>query len=455
MANISVGSPRHEPMPDDLQKLLDDPRFLRYHAVVVKPRTFNPFDVLRYSDYEIRHSNVLAWLLQPDETHGIGGAFIRDFTAALNDEARAQDLSPVPAPSSFEADNIRVERELDYVDITLFFERERAVVAIENKISETAPEHAEQVRGYEKTLRKTYRGKYDVIRSVLLTTSRDPGASGDDFIHMSWTRVRDMVNSIRKHERFTSEEGERVRAFLGQYLEVVAKLTAQPRTESNYFSTLLDDYGHVLNGLLTEREEGAGSGDAVSLPNDLGKYRTTVDRLVNDFRQKPRNLRSDAQTFLRGRGFRTWTYTSSAYQTYYLYFSNAGMEETRKSLGLSWQPRWSLIFGHREVLLQLQIDPPKKEWGPAVDRITEFMKQHPIDTSRERKGRYPLGPAPWAANCFMVYRHLLMTDADLSATPTSEIKEATLRRVESFLDEDYRRIETYLQCMAFDPAVRT
>ena len=449
-------------MHHDLQKLLDDPRFRRYHAAVVKPRTFNPFDVLRYSDYEIRHSNVLAWLLQPDETHGIGGAFIRDFTVALNDEARGQGIPPVPMPSSFEADNIRVERELDYVDITLFFENERAVIAIENKTGETAPEHAEQVRGYEKALRETYRGKYDAIRSVLLTTSRDPGVSGGDFIHMSWTRVRDMVNAIRERERFPSERerfqserGENVRAFLGQYLEIVARLTAQPETEANHFSTLLDDYRHVLNGLLTEREEGVGSGDAVSLPNDFGEYRTTVDRLVNDFRQKPRKLRSDAQTLLRGRGFRTWTSTSSAYQTYYLYFSNAGMEETRKSLGLSWHPRWSIIFGHREVLLQLQIDPPKNEWGPAVNRIIEFMKQHPIDTSRERRERYPLGPAPWGAACFMVYRHLLMTDADLSATPTSEIKDATLRRVESFLDEDYRRIETYLQCMAFDPAVRT
>ena len=83
------------------------------------------------------------------------------------------------------------------------------------------------------------------------------------------------------------------------------------------------------------------------------------------------------------------------------------------------------------------------------------MKQHPIDTSRERKGRYPLEPAPWAAGCFLVYKHRLMTDAELSATPTSEIKDATLQRVESFLDEDYRRIETYLQCMAFEPAVPT
>ena len=441
-------------MDKDLQKLLDDPRFLRYHAAVARRRTFNPFDVLRYSDYEIRHSNVLAWLLQPDETHGLGGAFIRDFTTALNDEARRQGIPPVLAPSNFDADNIRVERELDYVDLTLFFENDRAVVAIENKIGETAPEHAGQVRGYEETLREKHRSKYNTIQSVLLTTSRESGDSGDDFIHMSWTRIHDILNAIRQHERLQSEEGDRVRAFLGHYLEVVRKLTAQPETGADDFGKLLDEQRHVLNRLLTEREEGA-AGDAVSLPNDLGEYRTTVDRLVNDFRQKPRQLRSDVRTFLQGKGYRTWTKSSAAYETYYLYFTNALMDETRKKLGFSWYPRWAIIFSRGEVLLRLQIDPPKKERGPAVDRIVNFMKQHPIETSQDREGRYPLGPAPWAASCFLVYQHYLITEADVSDTPTSEIRDATLRKVKCFLEEDYCRIETYLQCLAFDPAVPT
>ena len=95
------------------------------------------------------------------------------------------------------------------------------------------------------------------------------------------------MDSIRQRERFPSEEGEKVRAFLGQYLEIVARLTAQPETESDHLNVLLDEYGHVLDGLLTAREDGAGSGDAVSLANDLGEYKVAVDRLVNDFRQKP------------------------------------------------------------------------------------------------------------------------------------------------------------------------
>ena len=58
----------------DLRKLIDDRRFLEYHKKTLKRREFNAFDVLRYSDYEIRHSNVLAWLLQPDGTHRLGPA---------------------------------------------------------------------------------------------------------------------------------------------------------------------------------------------------------------------------------------------------------------------------------------------------------------------------------------------------------------------------------------------
>ena len=67
-------------MNSDLRGLIDDPRFLAYHRAyrreLVKAGQFNTFDVLRYADYEIRHSNVLAWLLRPADTHGIGPRFL-------------------------------------------------------------------------------------------------------------------------------------------------------------------------------------------------------------------------------------------------------------------------------------------------------------------------------------------------------------------------------------------
>jgi hypothetical protein len=38
---------------------------------------FNLFDVLKISRTEIRHSNVLGWLLDPNENHGFGDAFLK------------------------------------------------------------------------------------------------------------------------------------------------------------------------------------------------------------------------------------------------------------------------------------------------------------------------------------------------------------------------------------------
>ena len=38
---------------------------------------FNLFDVLKISKAEIRHSNMLGWLLNPNENHGIGDAFLK------------------------------------------------------------------------------------------------------------------------------------------------------------------------------------------------------------------------------------------------------------------------------------------------------------------------------------------------------------------------------------------
>ena len=58
-------------MDQDLKNLIESPEFGQYHNSLHEPRKFNPFDVLRYADYEIRHSNVLAWLLQPGESHGL------------------------------------------------------------------------------------------------------------------------------------------------------------------------------------------------------------------------------------------------------------------------------------------------------------------------------------------------------------------------------------------------
>ena len=189
-------------MSDDLRRLLDDRRFRQYHGQRQRPPEFSAFDVLRNADYEIRHSNVLAWLLDPGETHGIGGTLLRWLVDHINERAEAAGIEPVRA-TDFEASNVEVQREYRYVDIAIFFEKEKDLIAIENKIEAMSSEHFGQVARYEADLRNEH--KDYKVRSALLTTSSDGSDALRGFVPLSWESVYQQVNALHEDGRFRRE----------------------------------------------------------------------------------------------------------------------------------------------------------------------------------------------------------------------------------------------------------
>jgi hypothetical protein len=114
---------------------------------------FNLFRVLKFEDGEIRHSNVLAWLLDPKESHGFGDMFLRRFLMlSLNDsENGLRDLDPVDIDSA-DIKIVEVWREWNHIDITVKIQTldESWVVAIENKVN--SQQHSDQLLRYRKII---------------------------------------------------------------------------------------------------------------------------------------------------------------------------------------------------------------------------------------------------------------------------------------------------------------
>lgn len=50
-------------------------------------KALNPFEVLKLKTHEIRHSNVLAWLLNPKGSHNLGKSFLEQFLYILSEKA--------------------------------------------------------------------------------------------------------------------------------------------------------------------------------------------------------------------------------------------------------------------------------------------------------------------------------------------------------------------------------
>ena len=120
-----------------LKRLIESSEFQQYLRVHQNP-PFNLFDVLRNAEFEIRHSNVLQWLLDPGGTHRTGSKFLHEFIQRLNDNAGAAGIKPIP-PTSLEKGDVRVERELHYADIAVFFKGARRWMIVENKTVERSP----------------------------------------------------------------------------------------------------------------------------------------------------------------------------------------------------------------------------------------------------------------------------------------------------------------------------
>lgn len=107
--------------------LLDNPELEKLEGLLSQ---FNVFETLRMVNTEIRHSNVLAWLLTPSENHGLGDYFLKQFLrnfvvenkSALEKHISLFDLEILTYS------NVEVRREWKNIDILLLIDEDSHMI---------------------------------------------------------------------------------------------------------------------------------------------------------------------------------------------------------------------------------------------------------------------------------------------------------------------------------------
>jgi hypothetical protein len=175
----------------------------------------NIFDALGIVHAEIRHSNFLAWLLDPAESHGQGQLFL---SAVLMDILRnappeARPLSPIDLDGA-DLRGVQVRREWRHIDVLIVIDEPRVVVAIENKI--LSGEHSNQLSRYAETVAAGFPGHraFHVFLTREGDEPSDEAWSPYDFgqLHAALDRC------VRRNE---DSIGEEVRVFVGHYLAML------------------------------------------------------------------------------------------------------------------------------------------------------------------------------------------------------------------------------------------
>ena len=174
---------------------------------------FNMFDVLRISRVEIRHSNMLSWLLNPNENHGLGDSVLRGFVqfvvTSFSDDKDIFDVLLM------DFHDFSVQREWRNIDVLITSNSEKFVLCIENKID--SKEHDDQLNRYRQDIEDVYSDykKMYIYLSPKGTESSDP----DNWCSMSYADVLSIVESAKNKVKLLPD----AQLLIDNYIEIIRR----------------------------------------------------------------------------------------------------------------------------------------------------------------------------------------------------------------------------------------
>lgn len=174
---------------------------------------FNMFDILKITRAEIRHSNLLAWLLTPNENHGLNDGIIKGFIQfAVTSFSGSNDIFDTLL-MDFRSFNIL--REWHHIDVLAISDKEKYILCIENKID--TGEHDNQLARYQKVLEQAfpdYKKTY-----IFLSPSGVESSIPDTWISMSYNDVINIVENICKKTKLLPE----AEMLINNYVETIRR----------------------------------------------------------------------------------------------------------------------------------------------------------------------------------------------------------------------------------------
>ena len=233
-----------------LRNLEEDPALVRLEQVLGE---FDALDFLGISSSEEMHSKILAWLLDPQGSHGIGKTFLEDFllktNAVTQEDIERIDWSTTDVRREWPND---VDGQRGFLDILVLNGDARFLCAIENKIFSS--EHSEQLTRYRRALET---GFEKFLRSYVFLTRHgvSPGRATEQEFWKSvdYETILGLVDEAVYSEKGTANDD--VVSFLKQYATTLRRVIV-PNTElSRMANRLYFRHRKAINLIVNKREE--------------------------------------------------------------------------------------------------------------------------------------------------------------------------------------------------------
>jgi hypothetical protein len=217
---------------------------------------FNMFEALDLVQSEIRHSNFIAWIMDPKETHGMGDYFLKRFlfmVAKTGRQAQVQTLSAIDV-DAWELSRTGVLREWHNLDITITNDDDdkQFVVVIENKVQ--SAESPGQLHRYREFV-ESQMAKYQQVFVYLTPDGRRP-ENDDEAEHWINVSYSDLCETFEQAQLARSSlMGDSVKEFIRQYLVMLRRHVVSGSDVEQLARRIYDTHKKAIDLIIEHRAD--------------------------------------------------------------------------------------------------------------------------------------------------------------------------------------------------------
>ena len=287
-----------------------------------KQSEINIFEILQVEKTEIRHSNILAWLLNPQESHGLGDSFLREFIKAVITNLKDRDcaekayytidasrhngisndiINDLDWWLAAEFYKVEVEREHDCKDIIVSGKgrisgegdsgKDGFMIVIENKVKakEGTKKGKPQTEVYFEELMDPGAKREDGIsysefkkRMFVFLTPDGEFAADPHWAMITYDDIATALESVMNANKIPDSSA----LVINDYIKTIKKhITGDPEVIEICDNLLREDYSDSLNIILDARQgkyTAADAGEERLIAAITGKYEKAIETIENN-----------------------------------------------------------------------------------------------------------------------------------------------------------------------------
>lgn len=176
-------------------------------------KRLNIFDVLKISKTEIRHSNMLAWLTNPQENHGLGDSVLNGFIQYGADRGKIK--GDMFKTLLMNMNDFEIRREWYNIDLLAISHKQKFVMCLENKID--SDEHDGQLDRYSGIIDDNFSDYTKLF--IYLSPDGSKSSNPELWCSMRYQDVFDIIKKSKERHQLLPE----IELLIDNYLDTIRR----------------------------------------------------------------------------------------------------------------------------------------------------------------------------------------------------------------------------------------